>query len=337
MAAMTNLPSHVRPWLLLRFLSAPSQEWTLKALSDELGVSQKTVRRDLAQLQDCGFPIQQSTGPHGRKTWSCQNDKIAGLCFTFEEAAALYMGRQLLEPMAGTVFFDAAHAAFRKIRTALTKKTRHYLEQLAEVFHHTRIGLSNYRHRGETIDTLMIGIEDRQVTHLLYLSMNADSHKTVAVHPYGLVQHRNSLYLIAFVPEYNAIRHYKIDRIHDVELDARHFKKPDKFTLDDHLRTAFGIYQKGDTLHQIRVRFTRDVARYVQEHHWHETQHLIEHADGSLTLELKLAALEEFKSWVLSFGTKAVVEESEELRMDVIQELDNLREKYERLTASTKK
>lgn len=327
---MTSHSNHLRPWLLLRGLSSPSAAWTLRELSEEFGVSQKTVRRYITQLQDAGFPIEQTVGPHGCKSWSCQSDKlVAGLSFTFEEAAALYLGRRLLEPMAGTVLFEAANAAFRKIRSVLTKETQQYLEQLSTTFHQTRTDFSDYRERGELIDTLMIAIEDRQIAKLLYFSMNADAPREVALHPFGFVYHRNSLYLIAFVPKYEELRHYKIDRMHDIELDTQRFKKPDEFTLQEHLRSAFGIFQNNGDQHQIRVRFTADVARYVQEQHWHETQTLTPQADGSLLLELELSALEEFKSWVLSFGAKAIVQEPEELREMVMQDLQESLTGYE--------
>lgn len=319
---MTQTASHLRTWLLLRLLCQPSQQRTLKELSADLNVSPKTVRRDICDLQKAGFPICAISGPHGRKSWACEaNENLTGLRFTFEEAAALYLGRQLLEPLAGTFFFDAAQAAYRKIRTALTKETHAYLEQLSATFHGTRIGLSDYRQRGEMIDVLMVAIEDCRQAQLLYFSMNADSPKSVTVHPYGLVHHRGSLYLIAFVPEYNEIRHYKVDRIHDAEVGRLPFQKPDTFSLQEHLKSAFGIYQNSGVKHCIRVRFAPEVARYVQEHHWHDSQIMTQHPNGSLTLELQLSALEEFKSWILSFGAKAVVEEPDELREMLLSDL----------------
>ncbi len=328
-AQSVNLSSHLRPWLLLKNLCGPSPGWTLSELSEELGVSQKTVRRDLAQLQKVGFPIQQTVGTHGRKTWTCHSDQmLSKLSLTFEEAAALYLGRQFLEPMAGTVFFKAAHTAFRKIRTALTKETRQYLEQFSSVFHQTRLGSSDYRQRGEIIDTLMIAIEDQQVTRLLYFSMNSKTPKEVILHPYGLAYHRSSLYLVAFAVKYNELRHYKIARIHDIEMTSEQFEKPDEFTLHEHLRTAFGVYQGNEKQYHISVRFSADVARYVQEHHWHETQTLTPQPDGTLLLELQLSALEEFKSWILSFGAKATVEEPAELRQMIMQDLENSLKNY---------
>ncbi len=47
-----------------------------------------------------------------------------------------------------------------------------------------------------------------------------------------------------------------------------------------------------------------------------------------LIAEFQLAATEEIKAWVLSFGTKAEVLEPESLRMDVLQDIELLAKRY---------
>ena len=51
----------------------------------------------------------------------------AELSFTWDEAAALYLGRRLLEPLMGTIFWQAARAAFKKIQAVLEPAPRAYL------------------------------------------------------------------------------------------------------------------------------------------------------------------------------------------------------------------
>lgn len=328
---MPDQKTLVRQWLLLRRLCRHNSQWTLEELAAEYTVAQRTIRRDISDLSNVGFPLTEQIGPHGKKSWACETDcLLSKLCFTFEEAASLYLGRRFLEPMAGTVFFDAAHSAFRKIESGFSKKTLEYLEQLASTFHQTSLGVSNYQDRGDTINALLTAIEDQRVTNLLYYSMRSEAPGDVILHPYGLVYHRASLYLVAFVSEYNELRHYKIDRVHDTELvPGEYFEKPDEFELGEHLQGSFGIYQKNAHPHKIRVRFNSEVARYVGEHHWHTTQTLTQQSDGSLLLELELSALEEFKAWVLSFGAKAVVEEPEELRTMIAEDLQEMRRVYQ--------
>jgi proteasome accessory factor B len=78
----------------------------------------------------------------------------------------------------------------------------------------------------------------------------------------------------------------------------------------------------------VRIRFASSVAKYVQEHRWHHSERITLNGDGSLLVELELAALEEVKAWILSFGAKAVVESPAELQEMLRQDLLHLMQHY---------
>src|SRR3954453_6726997 len=81
-------------------------------MAADLGVNQKTIRRDLDLFRGLGFPLEETVGERGRKSWritAATNQPPLG--FRFDEAAALYLSRRLLEPLAGTVFWDQLKAA----------------------------------------------------------------------------------------------------------------------------------------------------------------------------------------------------------------------------------
>ena len=100
-----------RQWLLLKTLSARRHGVTLKDLAAEMQVSEKTIRRDLETFMAAGFPITETLGEFGRKQWHLDTDKFQpDMAFTFDEALAFYLGRHLLEPLAGTPIWEAANA-----------------------------------------------------------------------------------------------------------------------------------------------------------------------------------------------------------------------------------
>ena len=66
----------------------------------------------------------------------------------------------------------------------------------------------------------------------------------------------------------------------------------------------------------------------MAESTWHESQKLTPQGDGSLLAEFDLSNTEEIKRWILSFGRHAEVVEPEELRADVIAELNALQDVY---------
>ena len=128
---MRGLQPLERQWTLLRTLSARHYGSTLKELADEFEVSQKTIHRDLKLLRDLGFPVSQVTGAHGRNHWVARFDESCPqLSFNVGEVLSLYLGRALLEPLAGTLFWEAAQSAFRKVKATLGEPALEYLDQL---------------------------------------------------------------------------------------------------------------------------------------------------------------------------------------------------------------
>src|SRR4051812_31487122 len=174
----TDIMNHdsplVRQWILLKTLSSRHYGVTIQEMSQELGVTEKTIRRDLTTFQQMGFPLDETVGDHGRKSWRIQG--TAGqplMTFALDEALALYLGRRFLEPLAGTLFWEAAQNAFRKIRACLGKTAIEYLEQMAGALHHTSVGAGDYSKKADLIDQLMQGIEERKTPIIEYQSLQA--------------------------------------------------------------------------------------------------------------------------------------------------------------------
>jgi len=228
-----------RQWKLLRLLSRRANGLSIRALASEMEVSTKTIRRDFHCFQQAGFPLQEDTGQFGRKTWRVE----AGwdrpeLSFTFDEALALYFGRQFLQTLAGTFFWEAAQRAFQKIRASLGENVLRYVDKISRDLHTTTPGLSDYSSQAQTIDELLVGIEDRRVVFITYQSQQATEPVTYDIHPYSLTWHRGSLYLVGYAPQHEEIRHWKVDRIHDAEVDQMPFQRPADFDVRSHLNKS---------------------------------------------------------------------------------------------------
>lgn len=316
-AAMADHAQVARQWLLLRILSARRHGVTVDDAATELNVNQKTIRRDLDTLQQVGFRLEETRAQHGRKSWHlAASADVPAIGFAVDEALALYMGWRLMEPLAGTPFAGAAESAFKKIRAAFGRPALDYLEQMAGRLYHTTLGSSNYRQRAELIDRLLLGIEDRKATHIVYRSARSTEPVTYEIHPYGLVFHRASLYLVAHSRDHEEVRHFKVDRIDEVEVSAFPFRAPVDFDLSQHLAGSFGVFH-GDGDVQVVVKFAPEVARYVEESQWHASQKLQRVKDGSLTAEFRLSSTAEIKQWILSFGKYAEAIDPKELREEL--------------------
>jgi proteasome accessory factor B len=318
----------VRQWLVLRQLGARRLGVGVQELARDLGVNEKTIRRDLVTLASVGFPLAETTVEHGRKLWRLADGAaVPGLSFALDEALALYLGRRLLEPLAGTFFWQAAQNAFRKIRASLGQPALNYLDRMAGRLHHTAVGASDYSARGELIDQLVRGVEERRATMIHYRSLRATEPVEHEVHPLGLVHHRGALYLVAFSRDHGEVRHFKLDRVAEAHVGEFPFEPPADFDLQAHLAGSWGVYgATGDV--RVRARFQAAAARYVEEGRWHASQRLSPERDGSLVAEFRLSGTEEIKRWLLSFGQQVEVLEPAELREEIVDELASTSRNY---------
>ncbi|QDU99162.1 helix-turn-helix transcriptional regulator [Lignipirellula cremea] len=310
-----------RQWLILRTLCARRYGATIRELADEYEVSPRTIQRDLGLLRDLGFPLEPQGGPHGRNHWVATHDaQTPPFSFDVSEILGLYLGRALLEPLAGTVVWDSANTAFRKIKASLGEAALAYFGKLNGLIHRTAFRDSQYAEKSQIIDDLMVGVEDQRMTFITYQSARSTEPLTYDVYPYGLVYHRGSLYLVAMSQHHEEIRTFKLDRITDVGLENLTFQRPADFRLQEYLQHSLGIYRGDGEPQRVVVRFAPEVSRYVAEHHWHHSQRLIPQKDGWLRFEVELASLAELKSWVLGFGAKAMVLEPTSLRDEILAE-----------------
>ena len=216
---MPDDSSRRRQWLLLKALSSRRLGLTVREMAADLGVTDKTIRRDLALFRGLGFPLEERVGEFGRKTW-----RIVGardqppLAFRYDEAIALYLGRRMLDPIAGTPFWEAAGNAFRKIRAVLGDGALAYIDRFSGLFHRTGVGLHDYASQSELIGDLLVAIEDGKQTRLRYRSEGMAEATDRVVHPYGLIDHRGALDLVALDPQDGKLKHDKVGRIEAAEV-----------------------------------------------------------------------------------------------------------------------
>ncbi len=318
----------VRQWILLKLLSVRNGGLTVSALAGELEVCQKTIRRDLSTFQTIGFPVEEIKGEYGRKTYRLDSGwGKPELAFTFDEALALYLGRKSMQSLEGTLLWDAADRAFAKIRGALGKNALRYLNHVGGAFHETSFGMTHYSKPTDILDCVMVGIEDRKVVRITYQSERAPAPVTYDVHPYRLTRHQGSLYLIGLKACEAEIRTWRADRISAAEVGQMGFTMPKEQDLDAHFAGSFGIYDGRGEI-KVRVWISPTRARYVKEKQWHPSQQITPHGDGSLTIEFRVSATVELKSWLLSFGRDAKVLEPDELRDAIRAELHEMLEAY---------
>ena len=80
---------------------------------------------------------------------------------------------------------------------------------------------------------------------------------------------------------------------------------------------------------EIKIWFSADQARYIQERQWAQEQKITKRKDGSIVLWMKTSGWYDVQKWVLSFGANARVLEPVHFQNKVRAEVERMVKGYE--------
>ena len=317
----------IRQWTLLQRV-AGSRDQTIPGLSQSLGVSTRTIRRDLAALQEAGFPIYDGPG-EGKKVWRVETKSLGALArtgLTLSELCALYFSRALIDCFAGTHLLADVQSALGKFEAALTPQMKKFLDRLPGIVTAKPAGRKKQgadTHR--IIAMLLESILHQHVVTMRYHSWSSAKEKEYVVHPYRLAHVQGGLYLIAYVPGYKEVRTFAVERIRSATRSDKSFEPIAEFDADPFTH-SLGAYRGART--RITLVFHPRVAAYIKERTWHASQRIRDRADGSVAMTIEVSDDYALRSWILSFGRLVRVTSPPALASWVLEELDGAREQY---------
>ena len=145
--------------------------------------------------------------------------------------------------------------------------------------------------------------------------------------PYNLFFNNGAPYLYAFCHLREEKRIFRIDRIKKLKLIAETYKLPDDFSLAEELDNAWGVEQGKEEM-EVEVKFSGRAARFVPEYHWSDKQEIEEISENEIVFKVKTGSREEIKKWILGYGSEAEVLHPEDLRQEMQQEIEKMRDNY---------
>jgi proteasome accessory factor B len=297
----------IRQWRLLHALESSRHGATIDALASDLEVTTRTIRRDLAALQEAGFALYDERDEQGRVHWRLDGHALHGLesGFTLPELCAMYLSRNMLEAVAGSPFQRDLTNAFARLEKMLSPRMRQFLDRLPSVL----AAKPGPRARGaasspDAVARLLEATLHFRVTTMTYHSVSSKRIKEYVVHPYRLAFAQGGMYLLAYVPEYKSVRTFAIDRITSVTLEKQTFT-PKQDIGDDVFANSLGV--NTGPAQRVEIEFTADVAPYVRARVWHASQDVRDHGDGGIRVTMDVCHDWALRSWILSWGPFARV------------------------------
>ena len=302
-----------RFYRVLRFLAAHPEGASVDAVAGFVGMSRRTVYRDLRALEgEIGIPLWNEDGRWG----IVEGAFLPPLRLTLDEAVAFFFAARLTAQFADRYDPDMG-AAFQKLAEILPPVVARHLER--------------------TIDVLASRPPDERLTRNLRLLARAWAERRVVeltydaatyspgrpprrsrIHPYLIEASATTraLYLMGYDESRGAVRTFKLQRVLEVSIAPETFEPPDPAVVQDRLARAWGVIADQEEV-EVELRFDAEIAGLVTETTWHPTELVTRQADGSVLWRARVPGTLEIRRWILGWGAQVEVLAPPELREEV--------------------
>ena len=207
------------------------RHWSARELVDRLGVSERTLRRDVERLRELGYGIESMRGSAGGYRLEAGTG-LPPLLLTDDEGVAIAVG---LRSQATAGLRGAEHttlSALAKIEQVLPAALRRRIDALQS---HATVAVGRGPGRegsgtrpapeidSELLGLLALGCRDAERLRFSYTDAAGESTSRV-VEPYRLVPVARRWYLLAWDRQREDWRTFRLDRISDVFQTRVHFE-----------------------------------------------------------------------------------------------------------------
>ncbi len=298
---------------------------TAEDLASQVGVSKRTIFRDLDLLSSAGIHYE-----FDRESKRYNSDRLSLLppvTLTHAEALAILLAARYVANHPAITDPQAATSAGLKIESMLPASIQDHCETLLDRTEVRFDPASRPAGAMQWLPTVQSAIVTRNKIQIRYDSFYDGQPIDVIVHPYRIAYIHRGWYMIGYTEAFEEIRTFKIERIMAIGVLDNTYAMDSTFNLDKYLGNAW-LMIRGDTPYHVRVRFSPMVARNVEEVVWHKTQKTCRQEDGSLIFDVDVDGIDEISWWILGYGQEAEVLEPPALRQKIADRISGMAQKY---------
>ncbi|MGW3912895.1 helix-turn-helix transcriptional regulator [Streptomyces sp. NPDC005070] len=194
---------------LLSLLQTP-REWPGGELSERLGVSRRTVRRDIDRLRELGYPVQATKGADGGYRLVA-GTAMPPLVLDDEEAVAIAVGLRAGAGHAVAGVDEASVRALAKLEQVLPSRLRRRVSMLQAATTPLTSG-DGASIAPETLTVMASAIAGRERLRFAYRSGDGTPSRRLT-EPYRLVSTGRRWYLVAYDLDRDDWRTFRVDRV----------------------------------------------------------------------------------------------------------------------------
>jgi len=319
-----RIPQMSRQWLILRELTMSRQGRDLLQLSHETGVSDRTIRRDIAKLIAGGFSIEKVTNGETIRFRFDSGQELPHLPLEFTEALALYHATISSPLFENPLYHIQLEQALYKIQEAFSNEVKGYIGRFRQAYTH-RQPLPRDTDLVNTCDILQKQITIGDRIKFSYTNLDGVSSERT-VDPYFIHIHEGEFYLIGYCHLRQDYRVFRVDCLRNLQPVEESFEKNRDFDPYQLVKSSFGVHlgEPGIAV----LRFNGVAARYFQRSPIHPEQKILEVSEDQLLVEVPYRGYHEITESVLRYGPDAEVVAPEQLRKYVANRLQETLNRY---------
>jgi predicted DNA-binding transcriptional regulator YafY len=238
--------------LTLLSLMQGRRDWPGNELADRLGVTSRTIRRDVERLRELGYPVESMTGPAGGYQLRA-GTAMPPLLLDDDEAIAIAVGLRTAAGGSVTGIEETSVRALVKLEQILPSHLRRRVQAL-------QAATSTLTYDGgpqvdpQCLTIIAAACRDRERLRFAYRARDQEQSRR-EVEPHALVNAGRRWYLVAWDCGREAWRTFRLDRVSNPKAGGRRFtprplpaKDPAAYVAQS-LRSAPSRYDARVTVH----------------------------------------------------------------------------------------
>lgn len=314
--------------LTMMILLQNRQKMTTKELAHELGVSSRTVLRDMDALSIAGIPVVAERGKTGG--WRLMDhfrSQLSGV--KLEEMKSLFIlpSEKILEDLG----LSSAGAAIReKLLATLPDSSKGVLRPFAEKVYIDTGTWKPFHEKQNALHVVQQALWQDQKLSILYQKANGDRSQRV-VSPLGLVLKGSAWYLVARCESENDCRNFRMSRILHAEMMPEAFTRPAGFHLPDYWKKSMVQFNESLPVFEAKVlAHVSIIGRLTFTEKFVEIE-IVDPTpnDGMVLVHLRCNTEQEAIQYVLGFGGRMKVNQPEEMVEKIVRQAKAVIQLYE--------
>lgn len=280
--------------------------FTTKDLAEFLGVSRRTIFRDIKELQESGVAVCYDSSKSGY--WIPGSSDIPPTDLAFNEVVALMVLSKISGSNSRRIpFLKDVDSAISKLHKNLPIHLASFVASLVDSVHidaeQSRISVDKQIH----YDKMIVALTSQVKIRLEYDDTSQVGSSKTLLAPYSMLFRRRGWYVVGRSSVHRAIRTFSLGRISQSELTDDAFTSPPRFNIQRHFKGAWNLIPESKGTSKISLRFSPYLSHSIAELNWNDSQQITWNQDGTLDLVIQVSGLREVSWWIASFADQVTV------------------------------